>query len=286
MHHRLTPLVSLLVAGCAFGLDGFKGFDDTGLADAGLDGLSGGTGGDGGSGAGSTGGGSSSGNGTGGDPNTDADSDGYAADVDCDDNDRATYPGAAPADSTSACMTDADGDRYGDQYVASGVTAGTDCDDNDPTRNPGVPEVAFDGIDQDCSGADAGSVVTATGTGAAIYDYETSWGYANAAGCGTVRDLEVTINLTHSWVPDLTITLYSPSMASSVVLQSNSYTNDNGYGISGTWSSFGTGSLTPYGSMSAVAGAAGTGQWGLEVVDGAFLDEGTLNTWSVTLYCI
>lgn len=296
MHHRLVPLAFLCTFGCAVGLDGFKDPDDTGALDDGFGGFSdaqsGGTGSDGGgasggsSGGGSTNGGSSSGGSTGGDPNTDADNDGYTADVDCDDNDRTTHPGAASADSTSACMTDADGDRYGDQYVSSGITPGTDCDDNNPNRNPGTPEVAFDGIDQDCSGADTGNIVTATGSGVGIYDYEQSWGYANVAGCGTVQDVEVTVNITHSFVPDLTVTLYDPPMRNAVVLQYNSYTNDNGYGISGTWSSFGTGTLTAYGSMSSVLGIAGSGQWGLEIADDAFLDEGTLNSWSLTLYCI
>lgn len=47
----------------------------------------------------------------------------------------ATYPGAAPNDSVSACMKDVDDDDYGDISPPPGVTPGTDCDDN----NPGVP---------------------------------------------------------------------------------------------------------------------------------------------------
>ena len=44
---------------------------------------------------------------------------------------------------------DADGDGFDD--VAAG---GADCDDTDPTIFPGAPEVADDGIDQDCDGSD------------------------------------------------------------------------------------------------------------------------------------
>ena len=40
---------------------------------------------------------------------------------------------------------DADGD---------GISASKDCNDNDPTIYPGAPEIANDGIDQDCNGTD------------------------------------------------------------------------------------------------------------------------------------
>ena len=58
---------------------------------------------------------------------------------------------------------DADNDTYGDlNSTATGCTipAGyvansDDCDDADPTINPGATDVAGNGIDEDCSGADA-----------------------------------------------------------------------------------------------------------------------------------
>ncbi len=66
----------------------------------------------------------------------DTDGDGIASSVsggtDCDDEDPQTYPGAAYEDSESACMTDADGDGFGDVSPAVGVEPGTDCDDQDP----------------------------------------------------------------------------------------------------------------------------------------------------------
>src|SRR3954452_18830511 len=42
-----------------------------------------------------------------------------------------------------------------------GVPAGTDCDDTNSKVYPGAPEVAGDGIDQDCNGADAAGRVSA-----------------------------------------------------------------------------------------------------------------------------
>ena len=73
----------------------------------------------------------------------DSDADGYSTcDDDCDDADELTYPGAAESDDIAACMTDVDGDGWGEASPASDVTAGTDCDDADETLN-------FDDLDGD-----------------------------------------------------------------------------------------------------------------------------------------
>lgn len=72
---------------------------------------------------------------------------------DCNDEDAETYPGAA-AEDPKACMVDADGDGFGDQYPAPGVDAGTDCLDSDRNVYPG--SVAEDSkacmIDSDLDG--------------------------------------------------------------------------------------------------------------------------------------
>jgi|GEM_PF-2950826 len=72
--------------------------------------------------------------------------------TDCADDDATTHPGAAVLDSATDCMTDADGDGYGDDNPASGVTAGTDCNDGDAGHHPGADEVWYDGADGDCAG--------------------------------------------------------------------------------------------------------------------------------------
>ena len=69
-------------------------------------------------------------------PSMDVDEDGYDDYEDCDDNDPNTYPGAALEDSETDCMTDADGDGYGDANPSDNVVPGTDCDDSDATVNP------------------------------------------------------------------------------------------------------------------------------------------------------
>lgn len=67
----------------------------------------------------------------------DLDGDGFNNIEDCDDQDPYTFPGAAFEDSEDACMTDFDGDGYGDTIPAEYIEAGTDCDDTEPTVNPG-----------------------------------------------------------------------------------------------------------------------------------------------------
>ncbi|MGC6507320.1 MAG: putative metal-binding motif-containing protein [Myxococcota bacterium] len=73
-----------------------------------------------------------------------------AGGTDCDDGDPSTYLGAAYIEAPTLCMTDVDGDGYGDLSPSStAIASGTDCDDNDGNRNPGEPELC-DGIDNDC----------------------------------------------------------------------------------------------------------------------------------------
>ena len=84
----------------------------------------------------------------------DGDGDGFCPPKDCDDTDNKTFPGSAEKDSSTACMSDADGDGYGDTAPTPGVIAGTDCDDSASSVNPGATEVVADGIDQTCDGVE------------------------------------------------------------------------------------------------------------------------------------
>ena len=76
----------------------------------------------------------------------DGDGDGFFSNVDCDDADPDTYPGAAFYDSVFLCMTDVDGDDYGSDVVSSAayVGAGSDCDDSDASINPGATDPQLD----------------------------------------------------------------------------------------------------------------------------------------------
>ena len=113
---------------------------------------------------------------------------GYVAgSTDCDDTEVTVYPGAPEYcdgldndcngvvdDSALDVLTwyaDADGDTFGDASAtatacdepAGYIADDTDCDDNDNTIYPGAADTAYDGIDQDCNGAD---LLDADGDGA------------------------------------------------------------------------------------------------------------------------
>ena len=112
---------------------------------------------------------------------TDADGDGYPQpeDIavegdDCDDRDPTVHPeatelcngadedcdGLVDEEVSVIVYADTDGDQYGAGDPVRGcvgpgwVAAAEDCDDSDASILPGASEVAGDGIDQDCDGAD------------------------------------------------------------------------------------------------------------------------------------
>jgi len=100
-------------------------------------------------------------------PCIDGDADGYGsgafgnahcdiADVDCDDTEATTYPGATDDwydGVDSDCGGEADYDADGDGHD-SDAYGGGDCDDTDPALNPDADDPWYDGQDTNCDGAD------------------------------------------------------------------------------------------------------------------------------------
>ncbi len=94
-------------------------------------------------------------------PAIDFDGDGYNEDVDCDDYDPNSYPGASEVcdDADNDCDGSTDeGDVCTDEEEpgpvdndGDGYTEDVDCDDNDSNTHPGATEDC-DGVDNDCDG--------------------------------------------------------------------------------------------------------------------------------------
>ncbi|NCG20627.1 MAG: hypothetical protein GWP91_16585 [Rhodobacterales bacterium] len=86
----------------------------------------------------------------------DGDGDGFYEDLDCDDADSTSFPGATeiPNDNIDQdCdgfdVVDADNDGF-----VSDVSGGTDCDDNNAAVYPGAYEEPYNNVDEDCDGVE------------------------------------------------------------------------------------------------------------------------------------
>ena len=74
--------------------------------------------------------------------------------TDCDDHDVRTYPGAAHLDSATECLTDRDGDGFGDINSNHTSSSATDCNDSNSGINILSNDLVGDSYDQNCDGID------------------------------------------------------------------------------------------------------------------------------------
>jgi len=109
---------------------------------------------------------------------------------------------------------------------------------------------------------------------------------------GTVVDVNVRLNLTHTWDADLDIYLRHPDGTLVELTSDNGSSGDNytntifddeaASSILGQTAPF-TGTFRPEGLLSAFDGKPAAGTWKLEITDDEGQDTGTLNSWSLDI---
>jgi len=98
----------------------------------------------------------------------------------------------------------------------------------------------------------------------------------NCTQSGSLADIQVYVNITHTWIGDLTVKLTSPS-GTSVLLHNR--TGGSTHDLVGWFPTV----LTPAEPLSRFADEPINGNWTIEVQDHAALDVGTLNEWRLKL---
>jgi MYXO-CTERM domain-containing protein len=257
-------------------------------------------------------------------PGIDTDADSYDVCVDCDDNDFLVNPGAQEIcdgqdNDCDSVSDDVDLDGDGDPPIACGGTdcddfdasvdgltdddqdgfaTCDDCDDTDPTIFLGAAETC-DQVDTDCDGLadeqdlDIGAIVqTYAGATGPIADSATTTFLATVASTSIVVDLDIVLDITHTFDADLVLSLTSPA-GTVVALATNlgggganyqvTTFDDEGSTAIGLASPPFNGTFIPEGSLSDFDGEATDGTWTLTVADTAGVDVGTVNSWSLVI---
>lgn len=111
-------------------------------------------------------------------------------------------------------------------------------------------------------------------------------------GLITINKVTVDVNITHTFDEDISIYLISPS-GSEILLSANNGSYEDNYvntvfddsasiSITNATAPF-TGSFIPEESLSSLIGTQADGIWSLKVLDNSIPDEGTLDSWSLTI---
>jgi subtilisin-like proprotein convertase family protein len=142
--------------------------------------------------------------------------------------------------------------------------------------------------------ANADANFTSTDTPVSIPDNSSTGATStiNVAQAASVQDVNVTVNITHTYDDDLTLSLVTPA-SSTITLSarhggsSNNYTatvfdDEASTPISSGSPPF-TGSFRPDAALTAADGISSSGAWRLKVVDSVGQDTGTIDSWLLKL---
>ncbi|MBN2216326.1 MAG: proprotein convertase P-domain-containing protein, partial [Pirellulales bacterium] len=133
--------------------------------------------------------------------------------------------------------------------------------------------------------------VDSTNVGRAINDLTTTTSTLAISGmAGTIADLNVTLDITHTYTSDLEVSLISPEGTRVLLFDGIGGSGDNFSGTTlddeaaqsiSTASAPFRGVFRPQGSLADFDGEAANGVWTLEIKDYYRYDQGTLNSWSI-----
>ena len=96
----------------------------------------------------------------------------------------------------------------------------------------------------------------------------------SGSGGSVSSDFNVDIDVTHTWIGDLRVTLHSPAGTSVLLHNQSGSSADN---IAGNYPL----TLSPAESLTSLIGESLDGTWSLTVTDNAGQDTGTLNSWGI-----
>ncbi|MCL9807153.1 M12 family metallo-peptidase [Flavobacterium amniphilum] len=107
----------------------------------------------------------------------------------------------------------------------------------------------------------------------------------------TINDVNLSVNITHTYVSDLTLTLTGPTGASAIVFNQscgsgqniNAVFDDSGTALNCSGSPVVNGSVIPLNALTVFNGTSSTGTWTLTVKDNFNQDGGTLNSWGLNI---
>ena len=227
---------------------------------------------------------------------TDGDGDLSITCLDCDDGDPLLFPGNTEIcdgldnDCIGGADFDASGESDGD---GDGDISCIDCDDGDPDNFAGNVEVCDDG-DNDCDGISdltGGFIDSAPGSSIGPAGGTTTVDTITVPLGGTIEDLDVVLDINHSYIADLDISITSPN-GTTVELISDQGDNanyidaefddesSNSLPGESTFSNL-SGDYPPEEALSAFDGEIAAGVWTLTVTDDENNDSGTLNSWGL-----